>query len=195
MMNHSGDNKGTPYFWKLLVVCGEGYNYIMSTGQFRNEVLRKGPHNLKSRLQKKLSILEALKSKGVWLLDTAIFGWYIAQKQEYTTSKVSGDIQRKPKSCPPKNLKDIVLVLSWELSMKHLIRQVAVEGHLKVLVPIGCELADVITNARLVDTIGICDNAIMSETMPAPNAFVKGGYDIFHWKIPNIIIENVEEII
>ena len=44
------------------------------------------------------SILEALKSKGVWLLDTAIFGWYIAQKQEYTTSKVSGDVQRKPKS-------------------------------------------------------------------------------------------------
>ena len=67
--------------------------------------------------------------------------------------------------------------------MKHLIRQVAVEGHLKVLVPIGCEVADAITNARLVDTIGICENAIVSETMPAPNAFVKGGYDIFHQKI------------
>ena len=146
---------------------------------------------MKSRLQKKLSILESLKSKGVWLLDTAIFGWYITQKQEYITSKVSGDVQRKPKSRPPKNLKDTVLVLSWELFMKHLIRQVAVEGHLKVLVPIGCEVADAITNARLVDTIGICENAIVSETMPAPNAFVKGGYDIFHQKISRIIIENV----
>jgi len=56
--------------------------------------------------------------------------------------------------------------------MKHLIRQVAVEGHLKVLVPIGCEVADAITNARLVGTIGICENAIVSETMPAPNSFV-----------------------
>ena len=31
--------------------------------------------------------------------------------------------------------------------------------------------------------------------MPAPNAFVKGGYDIFHRKISDIIIENVEEFI
>ena len=79
--------------------------------------------------------------------------------------------------------------------MKHLIRQVAVEGHLKVLVPIGCEVADAITNDRLVNTIGICKSAIVSETMPAPNVFVKGGYGIFHRKISNIIIENVEGII
>ena len=66
---------------------------------------------------------------------------------------------------------------------------------MKVLVPIGCEAADTITNYRLVGTIGVCDNAIVSETMPAPNVFVKGGYGIFHRKISNIIIENVEGII
>ena len=96
-----------------------------------------------------------------------------------------------PKSRPPKNLKDTVLVLSCELFMKHLIRQVAVEGHLKVLVPIGCEVADAITNARLVGTIGICENAIVSETMPAPNASVEGGYSIFHQKIPSIILKRM----
>ena len=79
--------------------------------------------------------------------------------------------------------------------MEHLIREVAVEIHLKVLVPIGCEVADAITNDRLVETIGICENAIVSETMPAPYAFVKGGHDIFHRKISNIILENVEESI
>ena len=63
--------------------------------------------------------------------------------------------------------------------MKHLIRKVAVEGHLKVLVPIGCKVADEITNDGLVDAIGICANAIVSDTMPAPNVFIKGGYDIF----------------
>ena len=57
------------------------------------------------------------------------------------------------------------------------------------------DVADTITNDRLVDAIGICENAIVSGTMPAPNAFVKGGYDISHRKISNITIENVEEII
>ena len=108
------------------------------------------------------TVNSARAQKGVWALDTAIFGWFISQEQEYTTSLVSGDVQRKSKKRPPKNLKDTVLVLSWELFMKHLIRKVAVEGHVKVLVPIDCEVADAITNDRLEDAIGICTNAIVS---------------------------------
>ena len=75
--------------------------------------------------------------------------------------------------------------------MEILIREVAVEGNSKVLVTIGCKVVDVISNGRWAVAIGICANATVSETMPAPNASVKGGYDTFHQKISNIIQENV----
>ena len=75
-MNHCGDNKGTPQFWKLLAASAEGYNYISPKGELQNEDLGKGLHQLNGCLQKKLSILQAPKLKGVQLLDTAIFGWH-----------------------------------------------------------------------------------------------------------------------
>ena len=83
-------------------------------------------------MKAKLEVLEDLRSRGIWLLDASIFGWYMSQPQAYSRSSSSGEVHRKQKSRPPKELKIPSLVLSWEMFTKHLIREVADEGHLKV---------------------------------------------------------------
>jgi hypothetical protein len=78
-------------------------------------------------------------------------------------------------------------VLSWELYTKHLIRQVANEGHLKLLIPIGMEVELAITRRRMDEAISICEGAEVASTFPAPNAWITGGYGPWHAKLLQLV--------
>ena len=137
-------NKGTPQFWTLLAACSRGVEHVATTASkkefsspFAADLLKGGGLPVKQRLKAKLEVLEDLKRRGIWLLDASIFGWYISQPQSYARSSISNEVHRKQKSRPPPELKVPSLVLSWELFTKHLVRDVAKDGHLKLLVPIG----------------------------------------------------------
>ncbi len=132
-------NKGTPQFWTLFAACSRGVDYVAETvakssssSPFASDLLKGGNLTVDERLKAKLEVLEDLRSRGIWLLDASIFGWYMSQPQVYSKSSSSGEVHRKQKNRPPKELKIPSLVLSWELFTKHLIREVADEGHLKV---------------------------------------------------------------
>ena len=69
-------------------------DYVES-GQLGNEILKGRNGNLKSRLGNKFKLLQTLKARGIWLVDTNIFGWYMTQSTEYVKSKVSGEVVKK----------------------------------------------------------------------------------------------------
>lgn len=78
-------------FWTLLAACSRGIDYIANakstkqmTSLFAADVLKGGGLPVEERLQAKLEVLEDLRSRGIWLLDASLFGWYISQPQEYT---------------------------------------------------------------------------------------------------------------
>ena len=207
---HSGNdvidktNKGTPQFWTLLAACARGVDYVAKTAAttstktkvfsspFASDLLKGGGLPVKERLQAKLKVLEDLRSRGIWLLDASIFGWYISQPQEYSRSSVTGEVHRKQKNRPPKELKIPSLVLSWELFTKHIIKEVADEGHLKLLIPIGMEVESALTRKRMEDVVvggTRSTTAVVSDTFPAPNAWIPGGYGLFHAKLAALVNE------
>lgn len=82
------DNKGTPQFWSLLAACSRGVEFTSAavssaktTSKFAADILKGGGLPVKDRLNAKLEILEDLRERGIWLIDTSIFGWYISQPQ------------------------------------------------------------------------------------------------------------------
>ena len=207
---HSGNdvidktNKGTPQFWTLLAACARGVDYVAKTAAttstktkvfsspFASDLLKGGGLPVEERLQAKLKVLEDLRSRGIWLLDASIFGWYISQPQEYSRSSVTGEVHRKQKNRPPKELKIPSLVLSWELFTKHIIKEVADEGHLKLLIPIGMEVESALTRKRMEDVVvggTRSTTAVVSDTFPAPNAWIPGGYGPFHAKLAALVNE------
>ena len=179
------NNKGSHQFWQLLGVCAYGYDYYASG--CRNELMHSGNNDLELRLKCKHNVLRRLQSLGIWLLDTNVFGWYMTQQQQFTRKK-SGEVTRKPKQRPPTNLKNASLVVSWELYTKHVIRQAAMEGHLKALIPIGKEVAKAVTLSRLKDVVEVDGNsAIIERIPPAPNAWVEGGYGCILEKLSHVV--------
>ena len=206
---HSGNdvidktNKGTPQFWTLLAACARGVDYVAKTAAttstktkvfsspFASDLLKGGGLPVEERLQAKLKV-EDLRSRGIWLLDASIFGWYISQPQEYSRSSVTGEVHRKQKNRPPKELKIPSLVLSWELFTKQIIKEVADEGHLKLLIPIGMEVESALTRKRMEDVVvggTRSTTAVVSDTFPAPNAWIPGGYGPFHAKLAALVNE------
>ena len=209
-LHSSGDDvihktsKGTPQFWTLLAACARGVDYVAKTAAtsttkkkvfsspFASDLLKGGGLPVEERLQAKLKVLEDLRSRGIWLLDASIFGWYISQPQEYSRSSVTGEVHRKQKNRPPKELKIPSLVLSWELFTKHLIKEVADEGHLKLLIPIGMEVESALTRKRMEDVVvggTRSTTAVVSDTFPAPNAWIPGGYGPFYAKLAALVNE------
>jgi len=190
------NNKGTPQFWTLFAACSRGVHFKPSVGSkksvnatFAADLLKGGGLPVEERLKAKLQVLTDLKERGIWLLDASIFGWYISQPQEYSLSRVSNEIQRRPKARPPKELKVPSLVLSWELFTKHLIRDVASDGHLKLLVPIGKEVVNALSRERIEDAVQVDSGSevTVSETLPAPNAWIPGGYLPFYAKLADLV--------
>ena len=133
---------------------------------------------MESCLGFKFKLLQTLKARGIWLVDTNIFGWYMTQSTEYVKSKVSGEVVKKSRDRPPPTLKNASLVLSWELFTKHLLRCVVLKGDLKFIIPIGKSVGTAVSRARLEEVIDVENcNTVIEENPPAPNAQVDGGYD------------------
>ena len=183
--------------WTLLAACARGVGHVANTNNtkpvtfpFAADLLKVVKLSVEDRLEAKLGVLEELRRRGIWLLDASVFGWYIAQPPMYSRSSVSNEVHRKSKERPPKCLKTPSLVLSWELFTKHLIRDVAEEGNLKLLIPIGMEVEAALTRDRMEDAIrGKSTEARVSEIFPAPNAWIPGGYGPFHAKLARLVDE------
>ncbi len=199
------ENKGTPQFWALLAACSRGVDFVPDIAtnantknvraRFATDVLKGGGLPVEDRLKAKVEILKDLQRRGIWLLDASIFGWYISQPQEYNRSVRTNEIHRKAKSRPPKDLKAPSLVLSWELFTKHVIRDVANEGGLKLLIPIGMEVEASLTRSRLEDAISTEPKASVADTFPAPNAWIPGGYGPFHAKLADLVHEVAPRVV
>jgi len=165
-------NKGTPQFWQLLAAAGRDVPDPWVKDSL-NDVLQNGTPRLADRIATKLQVLKRLKERGVWLLDTCVVGWYIQQEAKYKRSASTGEVHRVAKQRPPKRLKRPALLLSWELYMKHVIRQVADEGALECLVPLGKEVWNAVGVDRFRAAAGA---ARVADPLPAPNAWLQGGY-------------------
>ena len=133
------NNTRSAQFWQLLGVCAYGYDYYASDD--KKELTHTGNKNQEDRLKSKYRLLVRLRSLGIWLLDTNVFGWYIITQQQVFVRKSCGtEVTRKPKQRPPSNLKNASLTVSWEMYTKHVVHKAAVDGHLKALIPIGKEV-------------------------------------------------------
>jgi hypothetical protein len=64
--NPPNNNKGTPQFWNL----------FSKTSQGKYRVLKKDEPILHKRIENKISLLEEMKNKGIWLLDASIVALY-----------------------------------------------------------------------------------------------------------------------
>ena len=70
-------------------------------------------------------------------------------------------------------------MMSWELFTKHLIRDIAMEGNLKCIMPIGKAVGRAINDDRLRDVLSVAGcEGVVEQNPPTPNAWVegKGGY-------------------
>ena len=87
----------------------------------------------------------------------------------------------------------MALVLAWECFTKHIVHQVATEGNLKLLIPLGYEMCDAITMKRFEEAIVGSPNDSVAESFPAPNAWVqgKGGYDIVLRQLQDLLVDNL----
>ena len=132
--------------------------------------------DLKSRLHNKLEILRLCQSLGIWLVDANVFGWYISQKIGHTHSKNTNEVHKKSKDRPPSNLKNTSIAVSWEMFTKHLVHDVAREGHLKFVVTIGKDVGKAISLARLEEAVANT-NAEVNFNIPQPNCQKDGGHD------------------
>ena len=134
-----------------------------------------------------------MKERGIWLVDTSIYGWYMTQETTFKQSKVSLEVVKKARERPPKDLKQITMVYSWELYVKHMVREAAVEGHLRFIMPIGKSVGAALSEGRLKDVISIngC-RAIVEINPPAPNAMVTLGYNRYYHRISATINGHVD---
>jgi len=93
-------NTGTPQFWKIFASCVNQNFYSES-----EKILLSKTTNFYQRLRNKISILEKLKEKGIWLVDASIVALY--------------NDTIKP---TPKIIKEITKV-SWEHHVSKVIRE------------------------------------------------------------------------
>lgn len=183
------NDSGTSQFWTLLAAASRGTGHVPSNVRggnrnrgkhvFATDVLKIGGLSVEDRLEAKLSILQKLKDRGIWLIDVSVIGWYISQPQKYRRSTATNEIHRMAKERPPKELKPASMVLSWELLTKHIIRKAAEEGGLNLLVLIGKELENILSMERIAEAVTFGSIAAGSssahrcniESIPAPNAW------------------------
>ena len=93
-------NPGTPQYWKIFAAC-INQNFYSEVGKI---LISKTP-NFNQRLHNKISLLEKLKEKGIWLVDASIVALY--------------NDTIKP---PPKIMTD-VLRISWEQHVSKVIHE------------------------------------------------------------------------
>ena len=169
-------NKGTPQYWELLYTLAWGYSAVAS-GKFASEILKEET-DTETRVANKYNTLCSLRDRGVWLVDTSIFGWYISQPVQFVSSNGGAQMVKKPKAKPDHKFKGAALVVSWELFTKHLIREAVEGGNLKAIMPIGKFVLQSVTPKRLNEVISHPKgkSTVIERCAPAPNAMLPGGY-------------------
>ncbi len=65
----------------------------------------------------------------------------------------------------------------------------------KLLIPIGMEVEAALTRERMEDALSTGSTASVSETFPAPNAWIPGGYGRFHAKLAELVNEAAPKLI
>ncbi|MDH5733336.1 MAG: hypothetical protein OEY88_06080 [Candidatus Bathyarchaeota archaeon] len=72
-------NTGTPQFWKIFSSCvAESEDYLGF-----NKILKTRTRSFIPRLHNKVSVLQEMKEKGIWLLDASIVGLYESGLKKY----------------------------------------------------------------------------------------------------------------
>jgi len=112
-------NSGTPQFWKIFASCVNQNFYSES----KKILLSKTP-NFYQRLNNKISLLEKLKEKGIWLVDASIVALY------------NNNI--KPS---PKKMKEIIEV-SWEQHVSKIIQEIKPEKIIVIGIGVSKVLED-----------------------------------------------------
>jgi len=91
---------GTPPYWKIFVSC-VNQNFNSEFGK----ILIKDTPNFHQRLRNKISLLEKLKEKGIWLVDASIVALY------------------KDKSKPTRKIRKEITKISWEHHVSKVIHE------------------------------------------------------------------------
>jgi len=119
-------NSGTWQFWEIFVSC-INQNFHSE----KKKILKKNTPNFHQRLRNKISILEKLKEKGIWLVDASIVALY--------------NDTIKP---PPKIMKEITIV-SWEHHVSKVIHEVKPEKIIVIGVGVSNILEDKLNKTNI----------------------------------------------
>ena len=85
--------------------------------------------------------------------------------------------------CLPAELKQIVLVYSWDFYVKPIVRTAASKGRLRLIMPIVKQVAAAVSQARLQGAILVSNGGVVDINPPAPSGQIKFGYDRYHHRI------------
>ena len=64
----------------------------------------------------------------------------------------------------------------------------------KLLIPIGMEVEAALTRERMEDAVKGKSTALVSDTFPAPNAWIPGGYGRFHARLAALVNEAAPKV-
>ena len=117
------------------------------------------------------------------------------QETKFKQSYVSLKVVKTTRERPPKYMKQITLVYSWELYVKYMVCESASEGHLQLIMPIGKSVGAALSEHRLKDVLSVngC-SAVVEINPPAPNAMVKLGYNRYYHRISATINGHVDSL-
>jgi soluble P-type ATPase len=111
------DNPGTPQFWKIFASCiNKDFN-----SEFAKISVSKNPYT-NQRISNKISLLEELKKRGIWLMDASIVALY------NNTFKPSPNMMRK------------IIETSWDQYVSKVIQ----EANPKKIIVIGKGIKDIL---------------------------------------------------
>ena len=179
-------NKGTYQFWNLFSACESSAEDDPT--KYGKDILKSSSLSPTQRIKRKLDILNEMKSRGIWLLDTSIIGWYISQPTSYDIAKRSKKVTKLPNPRPHPKLKKPCLQISWEGHVKHVVREVATEKdcELKLVIPIGKDVESALGKQRFLDAVEGSEARVV-DAFPAPNARVPGGYTKIYKEIGKLV--------
>jgi len=133
-------NSGTPQFWKIFAAC-VNQNFYSEVGKI---LISKTP-NFNQRLHNKISLLEKLKEKGIWLVDASIVALY--------------NDTIKP---PPKIMTD-VLRISWEQHVSKVIHEAKPDKIIVIGKGVSKDLEDELKKTNIHVDVQLQPNARLSK--------------------------------
>jgi len=114
---------GTPQFWKIFTICAS------ENSKFDFDAIKKTATETDERIRNKISLLNKLRKKGIWLVDGSIVGLYNEGKK------------------PPSRVMEEILRTSWD----HYIKELVVGSKPKYVMCIGKFVRDTL-NEKIAET-------------------------------------------